>query len=192
MAHNEKLSQTEQSPENKQELQDIANKQHEAIRTKLEKEQSPEKNHENDVETSSREAIEKAAKLEQESKAKDKKPAKAERQGIATKKQRAANYKKTMKQVQSEMAAPSRTFSKFIHTKPIEKTSEFVGATVARPNAILSGSVMAFIFTLTVFLIARYYGYPLSGFETIAGFALGWVVGILFDYLRVMVTGKQA
>lgn len=189
MAHNEKLSQPEQSPENKQELQEIADRQHEVIREKFEK--SPEKSPEKDVEASTREAVEKATKLEKEPKAKEK-PARQERKKVATKKQRATSYKKTMTRVQSEMSLPSRTFSKFIHNKPVEKTSEFVGATIARPNAILAGSVTAFIFTLVIFLVARYYGYPLSGFETIAGFILGWIVGILFDYLRLMITGKRA
>jgi len=45
---------------------------------------------------------------------------------------------------------------------------------------------------LIIYLFARHYGYPLSGSETIAAFILGWVMGLLFDYLRVMITGKKA
>ena len=84
-----------------------------------------------------------------------------------------------------------RTFSKVIHNPVVEKTSEVVGSTVARPNAILSGSVGAFILVLGVFLIARHYGYQLSGAETIVAFAIGWVVGIVYDFLRAMITGSR-
>lgn len=103
-----------------------------------------------------------------------------------------ASYKKTMKETQAHMKPAERSFSKVIHNPAVEKTSEVVGASVARPNAILSGSVAAFLFTLGLYAFAKYYGYPLSGFETIAAFVLGWAVGLLIDYLRIMITGKKA
>lgn len=102
------------------------------------------------------------------------------------------SFKHVMKTVQSQMNTPSRTFSKVIHNPAIEKASETVGSTVARPNAILAGSVFAFIFTLVVYLVGHYFAYPLSGFETIGSFILGWVIGIIYDFLKVMITGKKA
>lgn len=103
-----------------------------------------------------------------------------------------AEFKKRMSDVQSQLSPTSRTFSKVIHNKAVEKTSDAVGATVARPNALLSGAVASFILTLVVFLVAKYFGYPLSGTESIAAFILGWVLGLLFDYFRVLITGKRA
>jgi high-affinity Fe2+/Pb2+ permease len=79
-----------------------------------------------------------------------------------------------------------------IHTKVIEKTSDALASTIARPNAMLAGAVTAFIFTLVIYLVAKNYGYQLSGFETIGGFIAGWIVGLLFDYFRVMITGKRS
>lgn len=101
------------------------------------------------------------------------------------------SYKITMKRVQSEMSAPARAFSRVIHNKTVERTSEVIGSTVARPDAILSGSVFACILVLAVYLLARYNGFSLSGFETIAAFIVGWVLGIVFDFLRAMITGKR-
>lgn len=117
-------------------------------------------------------------------------PAK-KRRGAISKKEKEASFKKHMKQVQSEMSAPERTFSKFIHSKPIERSSEVVGSTIARPNAILAGAVTAFILVLGVYLVSKTLGYTLSGFETIAAFLVGWLIGILYDYFRVMITGKK-
>lgn len=108
-----------------------------------------------------------------------------------TKKQKDTEYKKTMKAIQSEMSAPSRTFSKVIHNPVVEKTSEVVGSTIARPNAILAGSTTAFIAVAIVYLIAKQYGYVLSGFESIAAFVLGWLVGIAFDYIRLLIRGAK-
>lgn len=104
----------------------------------------------------------------------------------ATKKQRADSYKHTMDQIRSEMTPAARSFSKLIHHKTIERVSERVGDTVARPNAVLAGSVAATFLVLFVYVIARQYGYRLSGFETIGTFALGWALGLIFDYAKLM------
>lgn len=114
------------------------------------------------------------------------------RHGVVSKKERNASYKQRMKQVQRELPAAQRGFSKVIHNPVVEKTSDAVGATIARPNAILSGAVVAFFLVLAVYVIAKFYGYPLSGFESIAAFILGWVIGILYDYFKLLATGKKS
>jgi hypothetical protein len=114
------------------------------------------------------------------------------RHGVVSKKERNASYKQHMKQLQSELTPAQRGFSKVIHNPVVEKTSEALGSTVARPNAILAGAIVAFIAVLAVYLVAKHYGYTLSGFETIAAFIVGWVIGILYDFFKVMITGKKA
>ena len=114
------------------------------------------------------------------------------RHGVVSKKEKAASYKKHMKVLQSELPPTQRAFSKVIHNPVVEKTSEAVGSTIARPNAILAGAIVAFFAVLAVYLVAKHFGYVLSGFETIAAFIAGWVIGILYDFFRVMVTGKKA
>lgn len=109
-----------------------------------------------------------------------------------TKAARAAAYKKEMKRVQAELSTPERAFSKVIHNKAVEKASEGVGATIARPNAILYGSMFAFFLTAGLYFWARHVGYPLSGFETIAAFIIGWLVGLIIDYVRLMISGGRA
>ena len=79
-----------------------------------------------------------------------------------------------------------------IHHKAVEQTSELLGSTIARPNAILAGAIGAFVITLAIYLIAKNFGYRLSGSESIAGFVVGWIIGLLFDYFRVMITGKRS
>lgn len=108
-----------------------------------------------------------------------------------TKTARKKAYNSIIKQTQSELSPASRTFSKIIHNPAIEKASEIAGSTVARPNAILSGAIFAFLITLGIYVIARANGYPLSGSETIAGFIAGWMLGILYDFFKVMITGKK-
>lgn len=100
-------------------------------------------------------------------------------------------YSAIIKQTQADLPAPSRAFSKVIHNPVIEKVSEVTGNTIARPNAMLSGAVFAFLLTLVVYLVARFNGYPLSGTETIAAFVVGWLMGNLYDFFKTMATGKR-
>ena len=109
-----------------------------------------------------------------------------------TKREKDAIYKQTMERVRGEMSAPARAFSKVIHARVIEKSSEVIGGTLARPNAILAGSTTAFILVVAVYILARTFGYRLSGFETIGAFLLGWVLGLVYDYLRVMTLGRRS
>lgn len=113
------------------------------------------------------------------------------RHGVISKKERNASYKHQLDRVQAELPVTKRTFSKVIHNPVVEKTSDAVGATIARPNAILAGSMTAFFLVLAVYLIAKHLGYQLSGFETIGAFIVGWILGILYDFFRVMITGKK-
>jgi len=140
------------------------------------------------------EALEKAVSTESGGAEKDRKPSNTpapKRHGVVSKKEREKSFKRNMTHVQNQLPLPSRVFSKVIHNKTIEKTSDFIGATVARPDAVLAGAVVAFILVLGVYIVAKSLGYVLSGFETIGAFIVGWALGLLYDYLRVMVTGKR-
>jgi hypothetical protein len=141
------------------------------------------------------EALENAISVEvggAEKKAKEAKAPAQRRHGVVSKKERDASYKKHMQTIQAELPPAKRAFSKFIHTPIVEKTSEVVGSTVARPNAVLAGAIVAFVAVLAVYLTAKHFGYTLSGFETIGAFIVGWLIGILYDFFKVMITGKKA
>ncbi len=160
----------------------------ERIHEKLERKSSEKRT---DAEDASREALEHAHELKKESHAstREKQP---HHNHLPSKQDRARAYETVMDDVRSHLSPSSRAFSKTIHNPVVEKTSEAVGGTIARPNALLAGGVSAFIVSLAVYLIARHYGYPLSGSESIATFAAGWIIGVVFDFIRLMITGKRS
>ena len=187
--------QESQSPESSVETPKVSAEQYDALDQKAEKHIDNIESGEKAAEKARVEALETAISVEKGGAEKDKKPKEGpttrRRRGGISKKDKAASFKKHMETVQAEMPAPQRAFSKLIHLPIVEKTSEFVGSTIARPNAILSGAVVAFFLVLAVYIIAKNLGYVLSGFETIGAFIVGWVLGILYDYFRVLVTGKK-
>lgn len=107
-----------------------------------------------------------------------------------TTQERTVAYKATMRRIRQEMSSPARAFSTFIHNASVEKASDTIGKSLARPNAILSGSTCALILVSLVYIIAKIFGYPLSGFETIGAFVLGWLLGLIYDYARTMIGGR--
>ncbi len=180
----------EHNDKNQETLDDANHERSAEIAHELEK--SIERNTSDNKENAKQEALEAASKAEKETK-QEQAPAEKRRDSASERKaKQKSSFNATMKETQSHMSPATRTFSKLIHNKNIEKTSEVVGSTLARPNAILAGSVTAFVLSLVIYLVANHNGYPLSGSETIATFAIGWAIGLLFDYIRVMVTGKKS
>jgi hypothetical protein len=183
-----------QGPENNIETPKVSAEHYENAEKNIEAKSEHVESGEKAAEKARVEALETAISVEKggaEKKTKSSDAPTPRRRGGISKKEKTASYKKHMKQVQAELPPAQRAFSKIIHTPVVEKTSEFVGGTIARPNAILSGAIVAFVLVLVVYLIAKNLGYVLSGFETIGAFIIGWVIGILYDYFKVLVTGKK-
>ena len=188
-----------QSPETSAEKKELSPEQLEAYaNVEASNERGAEKgkieNGEQAVEKAKIEALKEAISVEKGSAEKKKKEtgaAASRRHGVVSKKEQKASYAHHMKKLQEELPPVQRGFSKLIHNAVVEKTSEAVGSTIARPNAILAGAIVAFFAVLVVYLTAKHYGYVLSGFETIGAFIVGWVFGVLYDFFRVMITGKK-
>ncbi len=91
------------------------------------------------------------------------------------------NFDTIILETRRNMSSYRRFFSQLIHIKVVSSISDFVGSTIARPNALLFGGICSFAFTLVVYLTSKNLGYSLSGLESMLSFAVGWAIGILFD-----------
>lgn len=182
-----------QTVENSVEITQAAGEQLEQLMKTAERsaETTPESK-EKQVESAKEKALEKAVSAEKSKKEKDQQSSRRKRHGTLTKKIKEQSFNRHMESVRHQLRAPERVFSAIIHNKVVEKTSEVVASTIARPNALLYGGISAFILVAIVYSLAKYFGYLLSGFETIGAFVIGWLLGILYDYLRVMITGKRS
>lgn len=136
------------------------------------------------IDNAKHEAIEIALKHETAQQEKEAETNKTQENRPLTKKDIEDSYKKTLTTMQSQLSAPSRAFSKAIHNPVVEKVSDTVGNTVARPNIIIAGALGA-IASVVIYIIAKHYGYALSGSETIILFAAGWCLGAVVEYIRV-------
>ncbi len=92
-------------------------------------------------------------------------------------------YSRTMLRVQKRLSLPSRYFSKAVHSKVLDKPSEFVGKTVARPSSMLGGALFAAIGTSLLLWTTKRYGYEYNYLAVILLFATGMVLGLLIELL---------
>jgi hypothetical protein len=174
-------------------LEAAGHERRETLRDSLDKAEtkhSSKKESSENLEKIQREAIEKAESLKDIHSSTETSPAK-KRIPLFTKHQRDISFNRQMDHVHEHMSGSERQFSKFIHNKSVEKVSDGLGATIARPNALLAGSITAFISVTIVYVVAKHYGYQLSGFETIGAFILGWILGLIYDYVRALITGGK-
>lgn len=177
----EKLKSTVENAVDTKELTELSNKRAAEIERSLKEAAEKEKSNA-ESENIEHEAIEIATLHEEQQEKKESKETKEDKP--LTKKDIEASYKKTLENVQDQLSAPSRAFSKVIHNPVVEKTSDAIGNTVARPNLIISGALGA-IASVIVYFIAKRYGYLLSGSETIILFVAGWSIGAVIEYARV-------
>lgn len=102
------------------------------------------------------------------------------------------NYTHTMQSLQRHLNPVSRTFSHVIHNTAVEKTSEALESTVMRPSVVTGALWSAAIVGLGFYLVARHYGYALSGSEMLVSLLVGGAIGGLMEAAARAVRGHRA
>jgi len=102
-----------------------------------------------------------------------------------TKAEKTRTYKSTMNRLQNQLPDSSRKFSKFIHNPAVEKTSEMLSSTIARPSGILGAGIVGFIGFAVVLYFAKRNGFALPSNSSLFVLVLvgGWACGLLVEAL---------
>ena len=105
-------------------------------------------------------------------------------------------FETTMHHVRKNLTASERTFSKLIHQPAIEKTSDALGKTIARPSGMIGATIAAAIGLLSIYSIAKFAGFELSGSEMplllVAGFGVGLFAEWAYKTIRVLIAPRQS
>ncbi len=192
MSNSEKLPTNHENNQDTSELESINAEHAESLREALD---SAERDHQNKKHESLQdvrnEALDNAKNADPSLGHGDRSPAER-RTGFISRQQKDQSFDKQMKAIDDHLSPKEQAFSHFIHKKSVEKISDTAGSTLFRPNALLAGSITAFLLVSIIYLVAKHYGYQLSGFETIGAFALGWVIGIIYDYVRLLAGSNKS
>lgn len=92
-------------------------------------------------------------------------------------------FTRSMTRARKKLSAPSKAFSKIIHSPMIDSSSEFIGKTVARPSSMMGGALFAFMGTSILLWATKHYGYEYNYLLVILLFVGGAIAGILGESL---------
>lgn len=107
-----------------------------------------------------------------------------------TKEDKQRSYNMMLSRIQSRLPAASKSFSKVIHNKYVERTSETLGKTIARPSGILGGAMAATLGLVVMLYFARRNGFALSGSELGIFLIVGWVIGLSLEGIGRLVNRR--
>jgi hypothetical protein len=96
------------------------------------------------------------------------------------------NYHQTLASMQRKLPELSQAVSRIIHAPAVEKASEVLESTVARPSVLLGSTWTALIVGTIFYLVARHYGYALSGSELLFSFVVGALLGLAGEGLWLL------
>jgi len=95
-------------------------------------------------------------------------------------------YTHTLSSIRNRLKTPEKGLSKLIHQPVVERASDLLENTVARPSGILFGGIFSFIGSLSSYLLARRLGgeLRLSVFAVffVGGFFVGLIVELAWRY----------
>lgn len=94
-----------------------------------------------------------------------------------------AAYKKELSRIRKHLSGPEKSFSKVIHNPTMEKINSVGSKTVARPSGLLGGGIFAFLGTLLIYIMSRYYGFEYNFFFFLGLMAAGFFIGLCVEIL---------
>jgi hypothetical protein len=96
---------------------------------------------------------------------------------------RAETLRRNLKKVRRELSWPNKAFSKVIHQPVIDAVSKAGAHTIARPNGVLTGAIVALVGSSYVFYTAKHYGFEYNYWIVFILFGGGYILGLFIDLL---------
>jgi len=96
-------------------------------------------------------------------------------------------YSRALTRTRKHLSAPSRLLSTIVHSKALDRPSEAIGKTIARPSSMLGGAFVALVGTSLLLWITKKQGYEYNYLAVIVFFAGGMIVGLALESLYRLV-----
>lgn len=101
----------------------------------------------------------------------------------STKHLKADAYKRSLKNIRTNLNAPDKVMSKIIHQPVIDSVSNAAAKTVARPSVLLGGGLGAFIGSSALLYLSKHNGFTYNYTVIFILFIGGFFVGSLTELL---------
>lgn len=101
----------------------------------------------------------------------------------STKHLKADAYKRSLKNIRSNLSMPNKVMSKVIHQPVIDSVSNAAAETVARPSVLLGGGIGAFVGSAVLLYLSKHNGFTYNYTIIFVLFIGGFFVGALAELL---------
>jgi hypothetical protein len=99
---------------------------------------------------------------------------------------------RTLARIQKQLSPSQRTFSKVVHSKPVDRISTVGEKTVARPYGILGGSLLALLGSVFSTFLSKQFGLNYNLLLFVVLFVIGYILATCTEGLiRVLHKAKK-
>jgi hypothetical protein len=100
-------------------------------------------------------------------------------------------YSRALVRTRKHLSVPAKMFSRVIHSKILDKPSEAIGKTIARPSGMVGGAVFAFFGTSLLLWTTKKYGYEYNYLAATLLFIIGMIFGIVTESLLKLLKKRR-
>lgn len=100
-------------------------------------------------------------------------------------------YKRSLIHVQKQLTASEKILSKIVHRPVIDKFSEVVSYSVARPSGILGGGLVSLVGSSFLLYTAKHYGFEYNFTAFFVLYVLGFCTGLVGELGFKVITRKH-
>lgn len=111
---------------------------------------------------------------------------------LVSKELKQMTFTRALTRTRKQLSAPERGFSKFIHASAVDKTSEVISKSIARPSAMLGGSLVGMLGSFIFLMLVRNNGYEYNFFVLFILFAIGYAVGLFVEVVFRIIAKKRS
>ncbi len=98
---------------------------------------------------------------------------------------------RSLKNLRQQESLPEKTLSKVIHQPVIRVLSEGAAKSMTRPSGLLGGGLLAFIGSVSYFVLAKYIGFQYNYSISFLFFVGGFLIGLALELLVHVMTASR-
>lgn len=98
------------------------------------------------------------------------------------------SFRTIMAHVYRDVSTFDHFMSRIVHHPVVEKVSDLIGVTIARPSGLIGAALTSSVGLLLIYLTAKNVGYSLSGSEMPLLLVIGFMFGLVVEWCAKSLT----
>jgi len=99
-------------------------------------------------------------------------------------------YYSILNDIRGDLNWPQRAFSRFIHARGMDRLNDILLKTLARPMALLVGSLASLASQIITITLAKNYGYSYNYLLFLPAFLAGYLLELIIEYVAIFLSVK--